>query len=215
MKTGQPRQPWSIKVCKCLVELHQEESNSLSPYEEKQPYPLSPPHPLCYHLVFFSFSKAAQVLMKQKEYRTAGSGSLRSKGISFLTCKGRLRNKLLWGNQVNRGGLGRWTSKSGTLWHLDRLTPRSLCVVPSCGKSFRGHRRSQELPTRLLQLQRWLETEPLCGVNTNSKKLALLWEFYKLMKKNGRKGILVFQFYREPQYFETWVSIHRGIYLVA
>lgn len=135
--------------------------------------------------------------------------------ICSLTCRGRLRDKLLQGSQVNRIflGVGRWTSKSGTPWHRDRLTPWSLCVVPSCGNSFREH--SQDLPTELLQLQHWLKTEPLCGVNTNSKKLALLWEFYNLVEKNGRKGILVLLFYRKPQHFETWAAIHRGIYLGA
>lgn len=113
--------------------------------------------------------------------------------ICSLTCTGRLRDKRLQGSEANRAfwGVGRWTGKSGTPWHPDRLTPRSLCVVPSCWKSFREH--SQELPTQLLQLQHWLKTEPLCGVNTNSKKLALLWEFYGLMEKNGRKGASILQ----------------------
>lgn len=53
---------------------------------------------------------------------------------------------------------------------------------------------SQELPTGLRQLWRWLTTETLCGVNTNSKKVALLWEFYKLVGNNGREGVLVFYF---------------------
>lgn len=77
------------------------------------------------------------------------------------------------------------------------------------------HKRARSFPHWLLQLQHWLKTEPLCGVNTNSQKLALLWEFYSLMEKNGRKGILMFSFYREPQCFETCSSIHSGVYLGA
>lgn len=135
-----------------------------------------------------------------------------------MACKDRLRNEFLRGSQVNRGffwGVHRWTRKSGTPWHPDGLTPQSLYVPPSCGKSFREHRRDRSFPHWLLQLQRWLKTEPLCGVNTNSQKPALLWEFYSLMEKNGRKGILLFSFYREPQRFETCSSIHSSVYLGA
>jgi len=53
-------------------------------------------------------------------------------------------------------------------------------------------------------IQLRLETEPLCGVNTNSKTVALLWEFYNLIEENGRKGILALLFYRGSQSFETW-----------
>lgn len=91
-------------------------------------------------------------------------------------------------------------------WHLDRLTPHNLYVAPSCGKSF---------PHWLLQLQLWLTTEPLCGMHTNSQKLAPLWELYSLVEKNGRKGILMFSFYREPQCFEMTSSAHSSIYLGA
>lgn len=65
------------------VQLQPERSNSLILYEQKQPYPLSLSHSRCYHLVVSCFSTAAQVLTMQKEYSTAGSGSLRSKGYIF------------------------------------------------------------------------------------------------------------------------------------
>lgn len=60
----------------CLVQLQPEGLESLIAEEEKQPYTLS----LHYLLVAFSFSRAAQALMIQKEYSIAEAGSLRSKG---------------------------------------------------------------------------------------------------------------------------------------
>lgn len=109
----------------------------------------------------------------------------------------------------------RWTGKSGTPWHPDRLTPQIPYVAPSCGKSFREHRTVRSFPHWLLQLQLWLTTEPLCGMNTNSQKLALLWEFYGLMEKNRRKGILMFLFYRGTRRFEMTPSTHSSAYLGA
>lgn len=135
-------------------------------------------------------------------------------GINFLTCKDRLRNELLQGSQVNRGFLGcAQIDQQG--W--DTVAPRQADLTQSvcCTFMWGEHRRARSFPHWLLQLQHWLKTEPLCGVNTNSQKLALLWEFYSLMEKNGRKGILMFSFYREPQCFETCSSIHSGVYLGA
>lgn len=129
--------------------------------------------------------------------------------------KDRLRNKRLQGSQVNREfwDVQRWTSKSGTPWHLERLTPQSMYVAPSCGKSFREHRRVRSFPLAAAITALAENRAPLC-VSTNSQKLAPLWEFYSLMEKNGRKGILMFSFYREPPCFETF-SIHSAVYLGA
>lgn len=63
----------------------------------------------------------------------------------------------------------------------------------------------------MLQSQLWLKNKTnqqtnktFCGVNTNSIMLELLEEFYNLMEKDGRKGMLVFLFQRESQHFETY-----------
>lgn len=69
--------PWTSKFKGlCLVQLQPEGLESLIDDEEKQHYTLS----LHYLLVAFSFSRAAQALMIQKEYSIAEAGSLRSKG---------------------------------------------------------------------------------------------------------------------------------------